>query len=489
MVQRPALWLSVIGLFAGACVAPEPLSALSRRVDTDIQQRLNVPLNTDQLLADRPGPPQAPPAMLTLADARRLALEQNLTLSAAAESLPIAQLALVQAGLLTNPVISQSSGLLFPVSPTLGGAASFDINISQQLNSLFTRDARVAIAGVQRLEAGVDLASQAFELGMKVEEKYREILTLDGSVAIAERTEATYVRASESAGIRSRVGVLPMSEVNRAKVAAEDARRQVLKLRLRREQSVRDLNFLMGAPPDSAWTIPPVSDTEPSMGATDASAASGSAGLDDASVRTLATRFRLDVIRAHMDERAGEHSVRQAEAGLIPNINVGVESAYTPGHPSSTAVGPFFSVELPIFDSHRTALESARATLRKLQKTTAAVREQASADAAAAAHALELAVGDAAFYRDRIIPQQRENVRLAETAFQLGQIDLDSLLNTLRDATAAEQAYQDAIAARDAAQAALERAMGLSLDAARRAAVEPVDADPWKTAVVNTEQH
>jgi outer membrane protein TolC len=474
--------LGAVAIAAPGCGAPEPLSALVHRVDEGVGQRLDVPVHVAVLLADPPAPLERPTPALTLPDAQRLALKQNLALSAAAESLPIAQLALVQAGLLTNPVLGQSNGLLFPVAPVTGGAAFFDANITQQLNSIFTRDARVAIAGVQRLQAGIDLAALAFEVGMKVEGKYREVMTLERSLSIAERTEATYTVASQSAEVRSRVGVLPISEVNRAKVAAEDARRQVVKLRLRCAQSVRDLNFLMGVPADTAWSIahdPPHAGSDHPPDAT---------GIDDEAARVLASRFRLDVVRARFDERAAEESVRLAKAGLIPNITAGVEGVYTPGHPSSTALGPVVSIELPIFDSHRTQLESAKANLRKVHKTTASLEGQASADAAAAVHALALAQGDVSFYRDRILPQHRENVRLAQTSFQIGQIDLDSLLNTLRDATAAEQAAQDAQAAFDDAQVALERALGVSIERAKQALNNPEAPDPWSAAAPQTEK-
>jgi outer membrane protein TolC len=473
--------LTAVVLSLPGCGKPEPLSALVQRVDDGVGQRLDAPVHVACLLADPAPSIEQPPPVLTLPDARRLALKQNLALSAAAESLPIAQLALVQAGLLTNPVLGQSNGLLFPVVPVTGGAALFDANITQQLNSIFTRDARVAIAGVQRLQAGIDLAAVAFDLGMKVEGKYRELVTLNGSLSIAERTEATYAVASQSADVRSRVGVLPISEVNRAKVAAEDARRQVAKLRLRRAQSVRDLNFLMGVPADSAWSI---AHDPPGAGSDHPPDASG---IDDEAARVLAARFRLDVVRARFDERAAEESVRLAKAGMIPNITAGVEGVYTPGHPSSTVLGPVVSIELPIFDSHRTQLESAKANLRRVHKTTASLEVQASADASAAVHALALVQSDVSFYRDRILPQHRENVRLAQTSFQIGQIDLDSLLNTLRDATAAEQAAQDAQAAFDDAQVALERAMGVSTERAREALINPDAGDPWSEPAPQTE--
>lgn len=466
-----------LALAISGCSSPEPLARLVDRTNADVGSRLGVSSDLGRFLTEplpdrretcaressRRADNASSAPVLTLRDAQAAALTQNLSLSAAAENLPIAQLALVQAGLLTNPVIGQSNGLLFPVAPVLGGPASFDVNISQQLNSIFTRDARIGVAQVQRFQAGVDLAAQAFELGMKVEEKYRQIAHADASLAILRRVSETYARAEQAAVARSRVGVVPVPEVNRARIAALDAARQVERAELQRRQALRDLNFLIGAPLETLWKISPET-----LGP--------EAPIPDESrLRELANRYRLDLAHAALDERAAEENVRLAEAGLIPAISAGVEGVFTGGNGGSGALGPFVSIELPIFDSHRTALEAQQVSLRKLRKTTAALAGQAEADAVSAGHALELAIGDLAFQRDRAVPQQRETARLAEVAFQLGQIDLDSLLNTLRDVTTAELASQDALTGYDAAVVGLERAIGISLSAA---SVAPLDAQP-----------
>ena len=461
MVATLLLWT------LGGCSRPEPLSTLIERTNRDVSSRLGADVDVAALLADAAPQREALGPFITLRHAQEAALARNLALSAASEALPIAQWALVQAGLLANPTIGQSNGVLFPVSPGLGGAASFDVNIVQQLNSIFTRDARIGVAAAQRLQAGVDLASQAFELAMQVEEKYLEINHLDGLIDILRRVAETYDRASAAAQARSKVGVVPVTEVNRARVAALEAGRQVERARIRRRQSVRDLNFLMGAAPDTAWTL------------ADEPAGRAIPGLADLTAAAIARSARLDLAHARLDERAGEASLDLAKAGLIPAITAGVEGAYTPGAGGASAtVGPVFSVELPIFDSHRTALHAAEASLRRLRKATNALEAKAEADAVAACRAAELAASDLDFAVSTVIPQQRENVSLAQKAFQYGQIDLDSLLNTLRDASAAEQAAADARAALDAAQVALERALGVSLPVALQGWPVPAPASP-----------
>jgi hypothetical protein len=74
---------------------------------------------------------------------------------------------------------------------------------------------------------------------------------------------------------------------------------------------------------------------------------------------------------------------------------------------------------------------------------------------------VRIAEEDETFYRDRILPQQEQNVELAQKSFDLGFSDLDSLLNILQAHAAALQSYEDAINARRAGVIGLQQAAGL----------------------------
>ena len=73
-----------------------------------------------------------------------------------------------------------------------------------------------------------------------------------------------------------------------------------------------------------------------------------------------------------------------------------------------------------------------------------------------------IAAEDIRFYREHLIPQQEENVRLMELSFRLGNDDLDTLLNVYQNYVAQLQSYEDALQAFHDSTVALQQAVGLS---------------------------
>ena len=402
----------------------------------------------------------APTGPLTRGQAVSIALKGNLSLVASAETLAVAQAQLVQAGLLQNPVIGQSSGLLFPVSP-VQGRASFDVNISQQVNTLLTRPSKVAIAEVQRTQAGIDLANQAFTLAMQVQSKYDELVHSRRSEVVAQRVSDLYARAATAAEARSKVGIVPQPEVNRASLAAADAARQQRHLHLQVDRAMRELNWLMGFRGAPQWTLPE-------------ELIAGHPALaeipEEEGLLALGLRYRLDFERSGFDMQLSEANVKLAKANKFPQLSLGLESAFD--NAGNLVLGPFFSVALPIFDTGQTGVDLARAQQRQVEKVHAALAGQVLQDVRTALSNVQIAEEDVVFYRDRILPQQEQNVNLAQQAFSLGLSDLDSLLNILQGHATALQSYEDAIGTHRAGIVSLQQATGLVVEMMTREVID-----------------
>ncbi len=439
---------------------------LLRQTAERVDQR--VPTHFDIEALGPREPAEAPPGEeLTLADAIARALRHNYSLAASAEGLAIAQANLVQAGLLQNPVLGQSSGILAPVSPVAGGVSA-DVNLSQQINTFITRQNRIAAADVQRAEAALDVAAQAFELALQVRTKYAEIAHQTRRAELASRIGDLYGRALRAAEARARVGVVPMPEVNRARLQAADAERETRRVRFQTKKAASDLNWLMGESGAVAWHLPPPALEVPSA----------LAPLPTPDRAAAAARnWRLDLERAELDQRYAETQIRLAEQGRFPPFTVG-PFELARDNAGAWTLGPFFSLTLPIFDTGETAVMLAKAQLRKAEKTHMALAGQIQSDVSTALAAAELAEADVRFYRDQYIPQQEENIRLAQQAFELGKLDLDSLLNTLRDYVSGQQAYEDTLGAYNEALVALERALGITLERLATSAPEGTASQP-----------
>jgi cobalt-zinc-cadmium efflux system outer membrane protein len=450
-----AAWLAA--LFA-VCVGTTGCRSASRpdprqlaEVDRLVSSRTTSTIDSAELLRTDPRVDTEPPptGALTVRAAVDRTLRHNLSLVASAETLPIAQAQLAQAGLFQNPTLGQTGAFAFPLYSN-GGATAFDILVTQAINTFITQPWKVAVATAQRSQAGIDLASQAFDLAAQAEAKYQEMVHLVRDRRLSEKVAESYKRAFDAAQARAKVGMVPQPDVNRARLQYLDALRQVKHLQTQYGRAAREMNWLMGSRGEPQWWLPD-DQLEPP--------AALPVLPPPSSLEALGRRYRLDLLRAEFDVKVAEANVKLAKLGLIPNATLSLDAARD--NAKHWTLGPAFSIEVPIFDPGLVAVTLAQAQYRLADKTWVALEGQVSADVRTAADNLAVSDEDVRFYRDELIPQEEENVQLAEKSFRLGNTDLDNLLNTLREYVTVLQSYEDAIDTYHANRIALQKATGL----------------------------
>lgn len=473
--RNAAIVCAAAALALGGCHAGHPSEEQIKQVNNFVNDRMAVTWDARRLYQTETETTE-PTGELTLQRATEIALARNLSLIASAENLSIAHAQLVQAGLIQNPTLGQSSGFIFPIGGVVP-PASLDINISQELNSIFTQPARVSVAKLQEVQANIDMASSAFTLAQQVDGKYQEMIHIRRYLKLQLRITDLYARAVQAAEARQRVGVVTMPELNRARLAYEDARRQARHFSNQFARAAKEMNWLMGFTSSPSWRLPEsvVDDvgTVPNLPAAE-------------KVEKLGLEYRLDLLRAEFDRRIGDRNVELAKIGLIPNFSIGGE--FPGDYHRNWSGGPFFSLTLPIFDPGLTNLELIKAQKRLADKTYDALKGQVRQDVQTAFSNWLIAAEDVNFFRDRIIPQQEQNVRLTEISFRLGNDDLDALLNVYQSYVQQLQAFEDAVQAYHDAGVALQQAVGMTWDkvladagvhpafkqpATTRAAIEP----------------
>jgi len=439
--------LVFLGMGLLGCLSAEPDPAHLAEIDQLVEVRAGAPLRVSTLLATDPRTEAtAPRGILSLDEAIGRALSHNLSLVASSENVAIAQAELAQAGLLSNPSVSASVQWVHP------GALTTDLvgSILQELNGFLTRGTRLEIGRAQRFQVGIDLAAQAFDVAQQVESRYRALGHLLRARTLAQRVVEQYDRALKAAEARARVGVIPTPDVNRARIQWEDAQRQVRKLDAQYQRGARELNWALGSSRSPEWTLPEEAGQIPKE---------LPPLTDVATEEAIGLKYRLDLQRALLDVRIGESTVTLARWGFIPEFQAGLAVERDEGR--AHKIGPAFTFTLPIFDPGIVAYELTLARLRLAEKTEIALEGQVRQDVRSAHATLELDLEDVRFYRERIIPQQEENIRLAEQSFRLGNSDLDSLLNTLRDYVTSLQGYEDSVQTYFDDRVAFQRAMGL----------------------------
>jgi outer membrane protein TolC len=457
--KRITRGLSLLMLFAmtvlSGCAGwmkPEPDSQHLAQVNRMFDDRYDFALDTAQLLkTDLRTDAEGPTGTLAPGEAIQRALTHNFSLITQSESLVIAQTNLVQVGLFENPGFGQTGAFYFPISAGTGPATAFDLQITEAINSFLTQPHKVAIAKAQRLQAGIDMANQAFGLAQQVQTQYDQLVYITRDSALQRRIADTYKQAVDEAQVQLKAGMVTRADFNRAVIAYEDTLRQAHHYDTQYEGAARQMNWLMGVQSAPQWQLPASVSEAPNI----------IAALPDAHrLEELAGKYRLDLLRADYDRKIADTSVKLARLGFMPQTTLGFDAARD-GNKNWTG-GPSFSTALPIFDPGIVAFWLAKYQQEQTERTYVTLDGQVKQDVRNALNALQIAAEDAAFYRDVTIPQEEENVKLAQLSFKLGNSQFDDLLNSIREYVGVLQNYEDVIQTYHQAVIGLETAVGLS---------------------------
>ena len=174
---------------------------------------------------------------------------------ASAETLPIAQASLVQAGLFPNPNFGQTGAFYFPLSGQ-GGAIAADFLISETLNGFFAAPFKTQIAKAQKYQAGIDIANQAFGLAQQTHLQFDRLAWLVRSRRIERQIAEAYKQAADDAQAKVRAGAVTLVDVDRAAIQCEDARCLARRDQIEYEGAATQLNWLMGVQSAPQWVLP-----------------------------------------------------------------------------------------------------------------------------------------------------------------------------------------------------------------------------------------
>jgi outer membrane protein TolC len=409
-------------------------AATTKQVDAQgaIERSLSIEIRAE-------GSPPADDVVFTAADAVRCAVETSAELQAALARVRVAQADADLAALLPNPILS----LVFRF-PEGGGSPDIEAGLGADLLALLQRPDRAAIAG-HRLEAEAARSlSTALDVVADVQRKYIEVQSLEAFVEATDRRSALIDRLRAMAEAR-----LELGEGTRHELTTLDAERSELGVEIaERRQGLAVARLALaraiGEPSRATdWELEPWS-------------APPAVSVEERTWIDAALAARPEVLAIEWEIRAREAEEGVARAQSFDGSSVGVNAE----RQGEWSVGPTLAVPLPLFDSGGVRVERARAlTAEERHRLTHAQRLVTEEVRAAlvtrlgAQDNLERVAGE-------LIPMQEKRRGEVEAAYQLGSVDLRSLL-------LAERALLEAIVrrvslAREASLAhnRLERAVG-----------------------------
>jgi len=379
------------------------------------------------------------------AEAVQVALLENRRLQATYEDLMVAQADLVQAGLLHNPTLSGSVGVL--VSGGVG-APSHALGVEQDFLDLLMIPARRRVASSQFEATKLRVGSAVLGLANDVRAAY---YVLQGAQQIAKMRRMILDAAQASVDMARRQH--DAGNISDLDLGNEEALYEQIRLDLTRSEvdiavARERLDRLMGLwGADTRWTItaelPAIPAEEPPLDA----------------LESLAVNRRLDIASARAGVQASSDALAAARNfRWIGAAGVGASMERDPG--GQTVVGPSASLELPIFDQRQAEVARREAELRRSLAQLTALAVDARSEVREARSRVLAARSIVERYRTTIIPLRERLVALSQQNYDAMLLGVYQLLNAKQAEVNAYREYIEAVRDYWLFRVDLERATG-----------------------------
>ncbi len=398
---------------------------------------------------DQPELPPEPTGDLNLRNVLALALKGNPELAALAHEIRAREGAVVQAGLLPNPVFGVASS-------NLGNSALKDFDGSQttvslsQLILLGGKRARaIREAELSQTLSAWDYAVKQLDVLAQTAQAFIEVLRAQQGLVLAKDVVGLAERVATAATARVRAGkVSPVEEtrarVTLASVKVEQARaaREIEAARTRLAASWGSTTPRFQSAVGDLSTISPIPDLE-----------------------ALAQRLERNPDLARW---ATEIAQRQANVDLeksraLPDltISVGVTEFHNT-HDSALMSG--LSIPIPLFNYNQGNIQTARKRLDKALEERRAVGAAVSTALNAAYQRLASAYTEVTALKDEILPGAQSAFEAANEGYRLGKFGFLDVLDAQRTLFGAKAQQLRALADYHKAVAEVERVVGERLD-------------------------
>ena len=361
-------------------------------------------------------------------EAVQIALLNNRNLQATYEELGVAQAEVVQAGLLRNPIFDAEIKFV-----ERGGGTGLELAVVQDFLDVFFIPLRKRIAENAFEAAKLRVTGAVLDLVGQVRTGYfayaaaEQTLELRQSVVTA--TEASYDLATR---------LRAAGNITELDLANERALYEQAKLDLARaETNVLDtrerLNVLLGLWGERvSWTGAKRLPDPPA----------GEIATDDIERHAVEASLELAAARREV-EAAGRTLGLQRTFALLPEAEAGVSAEREPE--GEWAVGPAFSLPIPLFDQGQAATLAARSDFQRARQQYAAAAVEVRSAARAARNRLLADRARVNYYRQVVLPLRREITQRTQLQYNAMQLSPFQLLLAKQAEIDAGAAYVEAL--------------------------------------------
>jgi len=387
----------------------------------------------------------------------QVALLKNAILQATFEDVGIAQADLVQAGLLSNPILNVNIRF-----PTRGPSKTYlDFAAAENFLDVFLIPAKEKIAAGQLEAAKARVANEVLDLAARTKSAFysyqaaQQRIELMQSVVDATAASFEVAKQLREAGNISELQYLAeQAPAGRARVELETAKSDAAEMRER-------LSSLMGlSGVEGDWTVAGRLPDLP-----------GEDGHFD-QLEFVALRRRMDLAAARQELAVQERVLGLTEqTRFVSSLELGAEAEReTDGQ---WRIGPSLSVPVPLFDQGQGTVARAQAVYRQSRDRYIAMAVDVRSQVRAAQAKMRGARSAARLYHDEILPVQQKLLDQTQLQYNGMLVGVFQLLQAKRDQIDAAGRYIDALRDYWVARAELERAIGGRLPDVTQAATRP----------------
>jgi outer membrane protein, heavy metal efflux system len=361
---------------------------------------------------------------LTGDQAVQIALLNNRGLQAVYEDLGVSQAAVVQAGLLRNPVLDGNVKL-----GLTGPGPEFEVTLAQNFLDVLYIPMRKAVAEADFETAKLRVAGAVLDLAARVRSSYYRVQADTQMIELLEQVVKATGASYDAIKRLHAAGNVRDLDVDNERAQFERAKLNLSSSQAEFETDRERLNTLMGLwGSDTQWTVAGRLPDLPGQ-------PMNLEGLERAAVSNS-----LDLAEARQDIEAFGRRVGLSKAtALVPELEFGAAGKREAG--GEWLLGPAFTLPIPLFDQGQARIAAAQAELRRRQQAYIAQAVQIRSAVRAARQRVLTTRRIAEHYRDVMLPLSARVVNETQLQYNAMQVGVFQLLSAKERQINAGQEY------------------------------------------------
>ncbi|RKU23533.1 hypothetical protein C6500_01325 [Candidatus Poribacteria bacterium] len=390
---------------------------------------------------------------VSLEVAIQTAMRENIELNAVREKLKVARARVEGIAVLDNPKLETE------FAGGIDGNQELELTQPFQLGGQRGHQRRIAEIHLEKVN--VELAEASRLLTKLVKTAFYELSLIQEKLKLVKEVIQYSEQMRDIAQFQFETGDISVTQANLANIQLQSALREAVKLEGELQLAQLELNALMGTPLETERiAVGGLSDSSTvsfeNSQATRTISPDVSSTLTFDVLKTHALEQRSDLKSLQLDAQLTENELRLAKAANIPDLSIGALAQRSEGE---NRLGVKFTVPLPFFDRNRAEINAAEAQQQVDAIEISSQERQISQEVMAAFLSLKTAQKTFKFYEGDSVKLLNENLKLTQTAYELGEAELLEVILMQNEFVEMRFAYFEALAAYYKALAHLEAAI------------------------------